>query len=319
MDKNANPLISIIIPVYNVEKYLDKCLKSVINQVYENVEIILVDDGSTDASGKIADDYRGKDDRIIVFHIRNKGLSAARNMALDLAHGDYIMFVDSDDWVEPDFCRIALDTAIKQNADIVCFGYQQVNSNGEKLCQKATNNPRMIKSEEGIRELIIKNDVIYNLAWNKIYDKNVLKSVRFPESQRSYEDQGFTYLAFHNAAKIYVDNHILYDYLQRDDSLSANWDKPEALKCRFEIWIERLDFIQKNYPNLEDVQMRQIGEECFKGIRLLSKEKEYKETRKAMIHFLKNHKQKILHLFPLKAFLYFYLTPLFYLYYFVRS
>lgn len=311
-------LISVIIPVYNVEEYIDKCIESVVKQTHNNIEIIIVDDCSTDNSGVIIDKWAEKDPRIISIHNnKNIGVNNTRNIALDIAKGDYISFVDSDDWVEPSLCEIALMTAVRHKADIVCFGYFHVNTNGEKYSSMTTKNPKSITSEEGIRELIARQDVIYSIPWNKLYHKNTIKNVRFPK-QKIFEDQGFTYLTFHNAEKIYVDNHILYNYLQRKNSLSADWDRPEALKSRFEIWLKRLLFIKEHYPNLEDIQVKQLAEECFRGDRLLSSEKNYMETRNEMKLFLKQHKKMIVGIMPKKAMIYYYFKPIFYLYYFLH-
>ena len=127
------PLISIIIPVYKVEPYLRKCLDSVVQQTYRNLEIILVDDGSPDSCGAICDEYATKDERITVIHQENKGLSAARNAGLDIATGDYIQFVDSDDWIEPDALATVLSIAEDHHVDIVCFGFNKHLPSGEIL------------------------------------------------------------------------------------------------------------------------------------------------------------------------------------------
>ena len=121
MMETVSPLISIIIPVYKVEPYLRNCLDSIVNQTNRNLEIILVDDGSPDKSGDICDAYAAADERIIVIHQNNQGVSAARNAGLDIAKGDYILFVDSDDWIEQETCEAVLDLALKNNADLVCF------------------------------------------------------------------------------------------------------------------------------------------------------------------------------------------------------
>ena len=115
--------VSIIVPVYNVEKYLDKCIESIVNQTYRNIEIILVDDGSPDKCPEICNEWAKKDDRIKVIHKENGGLSSARNAALEIAQGDYITFVDSDDWIENDMIQSMLTCAAKNDADIVCCGF----------------------------------------------------------------------------------------------------------------------------------------------------------------------------------------------------
>ena len=129
----CQPKISVIVPVYKVESYLGKCLDSIIGQTYHILEIILIDDGSPDRCGEICDEYAAKDPRIHVIHQQNAGLSAARNAGLDIASGDYIMFVDSDDWVEKNTCETVLMIAQQQQADIVCYGYNEVSSSGKIL------------------------------------------------------------------------------------------------------------------------------------------------------------------------------------------
>ena len=135
-----NPLVTIIIPVYNVEKYLPKCLDSIINQTYNHLEIIIVDDGSKDSSGLICDEYALKDQRIKVLHKKNGGLSSARNAGLDIAKGDYIMFVDSDDYVESHYCEVPLKHALEKNVRIVSFGYNKIFIDGNILKRKTNNH-----------------------------------------------------------------------------------------------------------------------------------------------------------------------------------
>lgn len=319
---DSDLLISIITPVYNAEKYLSKCIESILNQSHKNIELILVDDGSPDASGKICDTYAEKDARVKVIHKQNQGQGIARNKALDVATGDYVMFVDSDDWVEPDFCETALNAALKNEADIVCFGYNTVTEEGEITSKVFTRNPRTIGVSDGIKDLILRTDVIYNYPCNKLFSRKTTESVRFPEEYLHFEDQGFIYLTFHHAKKIYLDDHVLYNYLQRSNSSSHgtngmghDWDRPPALKSTFEIWQQRLAFIKEHYPELEDAQMKQLADVSFRGVRLLSNNKDYDDVRKAMLQFLKQHKQEVLRLMPKKAMLFYYCRPLFFLYY----
>lgn len=123
---NINTLVSVIVPVYKVEKYLHRCIDSIINQTYKNLEIILVDDGSPDNCGKICDEYAEKDNRIKVIHKSNGGLSSARNAGLDVANGDYVYFVDSDDYIDTKLVEDNLNLAIEHDADMVCFNYFEV-------------------------------------------------------------------------------------------------------------------------------------------------------------------------------------------------
>ena len=135
MEMEKQPLISVIVPVYNVENYLPRCLDSIINQTYTNLEILLVDDGATDNSGKLCDEYAQKDNRIRVFHKENGGVSSARNMGLDNATGEYIAFVDSDDYIDKCMYEIMLNSSVQNNADIVVCGYLSQSIKTKKAAQ----------------------------------------------------------------------------------------------------------------------------------------------------------------------------------------
>lgn len=306
-------LITVIIPVYNVEKYLRKCLDSIINQTYYHLEIIIVDDGSKDSSGQICDEYVSKDSRIKVIHKKNGGLSSARNAGLDIASGDYVMFVDSDDFVELDFCRKALSVSLEKEADIVSFGYYEVLENGAQRIIK-TNNPRYVSSAVGIKELIVKKDKIYNLAWNKLYKAVLFENIRYPLG-KTYEDQATTYLLFHKANRIYVDDSVLYNYIFRSNSISADWNKPESIIDRFSIWMDRLVFIRTYYPELEKDQIKQLVNEAIKGFFKLTGIRKYKKAIKLFSRFLVDNKTIVQQLNNDKIIKIFYSNrPLFYLY-----
>ena len=162
-------LISIIVPVYNVESYLKKCLESIINQTYKNIEIILIDDGSTDSSGKICDDYANKDKRIKVIHKQNGGVSDARNTALDICRGDYIGFIDSDDYIELDMYETLLKFLLNNNLDVaMCSSYTVKN---KQLIRCKNFKPYILTGKEAII-----NDLLINkykgspiVVWNKFY------------------------------------------------------------------------------------------------------------------------------------------------------
>ena len=171
-----NKTISVIIPVYKVEEYLPKCLDSVINQTYKNIEIILVNDGSPDKSGVICDMYAGMDNRITVIHKQNEGVAKARNDALDIAKGDYIGFVDSDDWIEPDMFEFLMNNLIKYDADISMCG-ETVYENG-KIISSKSNGSVSILDQDGAKKLTVKGGSM-GLIWNKIYKKSILENVRF--------------------------------------------------------------------------------------------------------------------------------------------
>ena len=183
-------MLSVIIPVYNVEPYLEKCLDSVLKQTYKDMEILIIDDGSTDRSGAISDEYAAKDSRIRVFHTENRGLSAARNLGLDNAVGGYIGFVDSDDWIEPDMYEVLLKKAEETGADIVeCGVFKEY---PDKTVEHQRPDRVMYKIE-AIRALV--NRELSNSVWNKVWVKSCYFNIRFPEG-RLYEDVAITYRIF---------------------------------------------------------------------------------------------------------------------------
>ena len=168
-------LISVIIPVYNVEKYLKECLDSVINQTHKNIEIILIDDGSTDNSGKICDEYRKKDDRIIVIHKSNEGLSSARNDGLIHAKGKYIQFIDSDDYVNRDMLEITYSIIKKYNADVVTFSHYILND-GKAICD-CSKEEKVLNKMEAMKELLLDNK-IRNYSWEKLWKKELFQDIK---------------------------------------------------------------------------------------------------------------------------------------------
>lgn len=211
--------ISIIIPVYNAEPYLKKCLESVTRQTYKNLEIILVDDGSTDASGSICDEYAKKDKRCIVIHKTNGGLSAARNTGLEITTGDYIGFVDSDDWIALDMYEILLSLCKTYCCDIAAGGIREV--------LKEQETERIFKEDIRLysqREYLMKffrvnSQEPDHYAWNKLYRREVLRNVRYPEKLIDEDVEG-TFRALLNAKKIVGTNKTLYFYRYTPDSIT---------------------------------------------------------------------------------------------------
>ncbi|MGP1412122.1 MAG: glycosyltransferase family 2 protein, partial [Peptoanaerobacter stomatis] len=183
-----NNKISIIIPVYNVEKYIERCLDSIITQSYTNLEIILVDDGSTDRSGEICDRYALVDNRIKVLHIKNSGRGEARNVGLAQAKGQYIGFVDSDDWVERDLYRCLMESIEETGADIsICAYYECLDEN--KTAKMLYENNFVCNGKEALYFTMsnVKRKYWFNIAiWNKLYRRDVIKNIRF--KGREYED-----------------------------------------------------------------------------------------------------------------------------------
>lgn len=211
-----NDLISIIVPVYNVEQYIEKCVISIMNQTYKNIEIILVDDGATDNSGKICDELKEKDNRITVIHKKNGGLSDARNAGLKIAKGEYIGFVDSDDYIEQDMFE-ALYKINKQNdADISIVSFYELYG-GKVIGVRASKSLEVFNKIDAIKELLI-DTKIQSYAWNKLFKRELFKDINFP-TNKNFEDIATTLLLFEKANKIVLLESPKYYYVRRDDSI----------------------------------------------------------------------------------------------------
>ena len=221
------PLISVIVPVYNVEKYVTKCVNSIINQTYKNLEIILIDDGSTDNSGNICNDLQKKDDRIKVIHKKNGGLSDARNCGIDIANGDYIAFVDSDDYIHNRMYEILMHNALDKNADISMCGYMEADDytlgDATIVDEMEVNNSdiKIYKSREEKLLCIFPSKIRFTVVWNKLYSKQIWEEYRFKTGE-VYEDEQIYYKILYNCKKIVTCEDKMYYYVQRENSITGN-------------------------------------------------------------------------------------------------
>ena len=212
-------LISVIVPVYNVEKYLKGCLNSIVEQTYKNLEIILVDDGSTDESGNICDMYAAKDKRIKVIHSQNGGVSSARNKGIDAAKGDYIGFVDSDDYITDDMYEYMLGLALKYNVGIVQCGrtYTSRVYEDRKLLKQEKEKLRLVEKENALHELLCSKSVRSSLCY-KLYKKELFENVRMDTTLVNGEDGIANYHLINQTDKILLSNKICYFYYNREGS-----------------------------------------------------------------------------------------------------
>ena len=216
-------MVSVIVPVYNVSDYVGVCLESVLRQTYKNIEIIVIDDGSTDNSGEICDYYAAEyPKKIAVIHTDNHGLSSARNAGLKNANGEYIAFVDSDDWIEPEMIEILLKNMVKTNASISSCGIRYDYNNGENLPYKKTdiqecNQIEMLKE-------IIENHNVYGYVCNKLFKKKLLGEIQFDETLMSCEDIDFTVRYAENCDSGVYTVSELYHYRQRRGSMTGEFN-----------------------------------------------------------------------------------------------
>lgn len=217
MNKNK---ISIIVPVYNIAKYLHNCLNSILVQTHKNIEVILVNDGSIDDSGKICDDYAKQDNRLVVIHKKNGGVSSARNAGLDMASGDYIGFVDGDDTIDDDMFELLLKNALGYQADISGCGY--VMHQGEKqLLRYGTNQTLVYKQQEGLKEFI-HGRIIEPALWNKLYKKELFNEQRLNEEIHINEDFLLNYYLYKTAVCSVFEDVCKYHYIKRESSASRS-------------------------------------------------------------------------------------------------
>lgn len=288
-------LISIIVPVYNVEKYLNKCVDSILDQTYTNFELILIDDGSPDNCGKICDEYSKKDKRVRVIHKENKGLSDSRNIGMMNAKGKYINFVDSDDYLNKNMIKDLYNLLIKNNADISICAYELLNEN-EKPKLKLNGKEHIFSSSEAIQELLM-SKILTSHCWNKLYKRELWKEIQFPVGKK-FEDIAVMHLVFEKARKIVYKNKVEYYYLRRNDSIMKTIDEKLVNDLR-ENSINRKQYIETNFPQLKDyVEISEIKriKMCYDNIILgnlknLYNSKDYIADYKKFKEYMKKHKK----------------------------
>lgn len=233
-------LISVIIPVYKVESYLNECVESVVKQTYKNLEIILVNDGSPDNCPQICDEWAKKDNRIKVIHKVNGGVSSARNAGLDVANGDYIMFIDSDDVVDFSICENLLQTLNKYHADIVCCNWSKLQ---KKV--KSSNNLVVYAGEQIFALLYNKKVPLLMVPWAKLYKRNVFEEIRYPIGRLHEDEAVIPYVLNKCKVLAYIDTFL---YFNRDNAQSITKNFSE--KRLDAVWAKEqvLEFVIKNKP-----------------------------------------------------------------------
>lgn len=283
--------ISVIIPIYNVAAYLPRCIESVLHQTYKELEIWLVDDGSQDESGQIADDYADQDSRIQVIHKENGGLSDARNVGMEKATKDYIFFLDSDDWITRDALEILLHTMEKEKADIVVGGLYYTYDNelwidnkgwkeGESTCQY---------NHFQAMEALVEGTQLKNFAWGKLYKREMIQDLHFPKGLL-FEDIFWQHQVFHRSQKCVVLRQPMVYYYQRSNSIVGtfkvkNLDRLKGLH-------ERYHFIETYYPSLILPMRYQLLGACLEYLVLLflhRKEIQNQHYSKAIHHYITQH------------------------------
>ena len=244
------PLLSVIVPVYNVEAYLCRCVDSILNQTYQNLEVILVDDGAKDSSGTICDTYAEKDSRVQVIHKENGGLSSARNAGLDICRGEYIAFVDSDDWIELDAYENMLKTAQELDVKLVCGGRYDVKAEtGEKKVGLCPLRTERISSEELVGRIFIWNQCDSS-ACDKLFHRSMLEHWRFPVG-KIVEDVPVMYRIILGTDWVAMYGHPIYNYFHRHGSITT-----AAVSDKTFHFLEHTEaiypYIRENHPAIAD-------------------------------------------------------------------
>lgn len=243
-------LVSIIVPVYNVRRFLERCIESLVNQTYCNIEILLVDDGSTDGSGEICDQMQKiYPDKIKVIHKSNGGLSDARNVGIANATGEYLCFVDSDDFVAVEMLQVLVSDMKRYDVALSCVGFQ-VFSDGDIPEKHCTDEDVCIFDCFGAMKELFSTNTFCNFAWNKLYKKELFRDVYFPVG-RKMEDLGTTYKIIEKCNRVSYNSRKLYYYYQRPDSILHTPDTKFYID-KFELSMERYLYLKKQYGDFQE-------------------------------------------------------------------
>ena len=241
------PLISVIVPVYKVEAYLDRCVQSIVNQTYQNLEIILVDDGSPDHCPAMCDTWASKDDRIKVIHKRNGGLSDARNVGLEAASGGLIGFVDSDDYISPDMYQLLYSNMSTNRTDISCCGILMIwENNGNE--RRLTKDESVVLNPSEAMLAIVNETWLKHPVWNRLYKKSCINDIRFPVG-KVHEDAFWSYRVIANAKKVSIFEKPCYFYWQRNESIMGQAYSEKRLDL-LDAYLDEMNFVEENYPEI---------------------------------------------------------------------
>lgn len=235
-------LVSIIVPVYNVEKYLKKSVESILNQTYDNIEILLVDDGSTDNSGNICDSFIKIDSRIRVFHKENGGLSDARNFGIEHIRGQYVSFIDSDDYISKDYVWKLYHSLKNNNSEVSICSFSLVDETGEKIKDEILDNDKICLSGQQVLEKVLtSNGYRYVVAWNKLYRSTLFEKLKFKKGML-YEDEFLNYPLFWECKRVSIVEEPLYLYVQRKGSIVQSNMTLEKIKMKDKMHTSRIEF-----------------------------------------------------------------------------
>ncbi|HFU3707801.1 TPA: glycosyltransferase family 2 protein [Streptococcus suis] len=252
-------LVSIIVPIYNVEKFLPRCIESICNQTYENIEILLINDGSTDESEQICVDFMARDPRIRYFLKENGGLSDARNYGIERACGKYLAFIDSDDFVESDFILRLYDALVQQNASVAIAGFSKVDENGTILKKEQLENEELVLTgREVCKKLHSEKGQVFVVAWNKLYKKELFTNLKYAKG-KLHEDEYLAYQLFYEIERIAIVEECLYYYVERRESITRTQMTDLRFECLIEYQLLRIDF----FNSKNDSELLTLNQQAF--------------------------------------------------------
>lgn len=285
-------MVSIIVPVYNAEKSLDRCIQSIVNNTYPDFELILIDDGSVDSSGRICDEWEKRDNRIKAFHQKNRGTAAARNYGIFEAVGDYIAFADNDDIIHPQFLESLLKALIDHNADIVMCELTRTEDDHVFCAKNVDTEAYILEKRNLLKDTYVENWTRNTVPWNKLYKRELFESVRFPEG-KGYEDAYTTYRLLNKADIIIHINEALYLWTQNPDSYSSLKHNPTRLFFREEAIREQAEFYEnKGMRDVADAAwafyLKQLHFMDYQLRHDYEQNEETKQCEKKMYKLLKN-------------------------------
>lgn len=294
MISNANdPLISVVVPVYNTSQYLEGCLNSIIRQTYHNLEIVLVDDGSTDSSGEICDSFARMDPRFCVYHKRNGGLSDSRNYGIAKSHGEYIVFVDSDDIVDADLVEYLYELLLKYHTDLSICQHKVHFASGKVIDYGSGKQDEKISQKECFRRFLYDNGIDTS-AWGKLYRKSLFDDIQYPCGQ-IFEDLATTYKLINRCDFVAVGNLSKYNYMLHGNSIvngSFSTQKLTYSKIADAVIVD----IVKKYPDLKKAGIARRVRARFTALNMIieSKTKDYHAEEQKMCRFIKKYSKVVL-------------------------
>lgn len=288
-----NKLLSVIVTAYNIEAYLPRCIESLLAQTYSPIEIILVDDGSEDGTSQICDDYAERNENLYVIHQKNGGPSAARNAGLAVAKGDYIGYVDGDDWTEPGMYEAMLKACVETGAQIAICTYRQVGQGAEEI--HPTGNILELDQREAL-ELYISGDPqyhIYHSVWSKLFERNTIRDIRFPEGRKS-EDIMYTTWALTRASKCVFLDTPYYNYrMDRSGSIMNTQLHERRFQDEIPFWKEQEEYLRtRGFQDLADKSSYQFYRRML-FYYVDFKDRGMKNSAKELMSLLRSEKQKI--------------------------